>query len=61
MDLTCIDVSQLGAAAVEVGQYVELFGPGISIDEVAAAAGTISYELLTGLGSRLKRQYIETE
>jgi alanine racemase len=58
MDLLCVDVSAVDRSRVEVGQYAELFGTMLSIDDVAAAAGTISYELLTHLGSRLKRHYL---
>jgi alanine racemase len=36
---------------------VEFIGDGISLDEVAASAGTISYEILTRLGGRLRREY----
>jgi len=61
MDLTCVDVSGIDRGHVEAGQYAELFGARISIDDVAAAADTISYELLTRLGSRLKRHYIGAE
>jgi alanine racemase len=42
-----------------VGGAVELIGTQIGLDEVAAAAGTISYEILTGLGRRLRREYLE--
>lgn len=58
MDLTCIDVSGVPASEVRVGDWVELFGPTMPIDAVAEAAGTISYELLVGLGPRLRRQYV---
>lgn len=58
MDLVCVDVSAIDRGQVEVGEYAELFGASISIDDVAAAAGTISYELLTRLGPRLKRHYL---
>jgi alanine racemase len=34
---------------------VTLIGEGLSLDEVAAQAGTISYEVLTGLGRRFHR------
>ncbi|MCY3839637.1 MAG: hypothetical protein OXH09_13470, partial [Gammaproteobacteria bacterium] len=34
-----------------------VFGRTVGIDETAAWAGTISYELLTRLGSRLQRFY----
>ena len=57
MDLTCIDVSALPPSAISVGDYVELIGPTITLDEVANAAGTIGYEILTRLGSRLERRY----
>jgi alanine racemase len=43
---------------VRPGEYVELFGPNLPIDEVAAAAGTIAYELLTQLSRRAERLYI---
>lgn len=38
-------------------QWIELIGPTVPLDEVATAAGTIGYELLTGLGSRYHRTY----
>ncbi|MDN2567699.1 alanine racemase [Aquibium sp. A9E412] len=57
MDLTMFDVTDLGPDAVAVGDTIELFGPNMPIDAVAAAAGTIGYELLTGLGRRYHRRY----
>jgi alanine racemase len=57
MDLSCVDVSSLPPAAVAVGAPVELIGPTVTIDELAAAAGTISYEILTRLSPRLQREY----
>lgn len=59
MDLIAVDVGALPHDRVRVGDPVELLGPTIGVDEVAAAAGTISYEILTGLGRRLKREYSE--
>jgi alanine racemase len=59
MDLTMFDVTDLGDGIVNRGDLIELFGPNISVDEAAEAAGTISYELLTGLGRRYHRRYIE--
>lgn len=58
MDLTCVDVTSLARDGVRVGDSVELFGPTVPLDEVAETAGTISYEILTGLGSRLVRDYV---
>lgn len=59
MDLIALDVGALPRGAVRVGDPVELIGPTVSVDELAAAAGTISYEILTGLGSRPARLYVE--
>ena len=39
------------------GAPVELLGSHQSIDDVAADAGTISYEILTQLGHRYAREY----
>jgi alanine racemase len=60
MDLIMVDVGSMPRDAVRVGDPVELIGPTIGVDEVAAAAGTISYEILTGLGNRLVRLYVES-
>ena len=51
MDMLCVDVSELPEAYI--GTPVTLWGEGLSADEVAASAGTVSYELLTGLGARV--------
>lgn len=61
MDLTIFDVTGLGADAVAPGDMIELFGPNIAIEEAARAAGTISYELLTGLSRRFHRVYVRGE
>ena len=58
MDLTIFDVTDVPEGEIRVGDYVELFGPNIPVDDVARAAGTIGYELLTGLGLRYERRYI---
>jgi len=55
MDLTLLDVTDMPEDLVEPGTRAEFFGPNIAIDDVAAAAGTISYELLTALGRRVDR------
>jgi alanine racemase len=57
MDLTTLDVSDFDADAVGIGTAVELFSPAYDLDSVAAAAGTIGYEILTRLGSRFDRIY----
>ena len=55
MDLIALDVTDISGA--ERGDWVELFGPNVPVDEVADHADTIGYELLTGLGRRYARRY----
>lgn len=57
MDMCGFDVTDIDD--IQAGDWLELFGPTIAIDEVARAAGTIGYELLTGLGDRYSRVYVE--
>ena len=60
MDMMAIDVTDL-PQAVKRGDRAEILGPNILIDEAASWAGTISYELLTRLGSRYARLYSELD
>jgi alanine racemase len=57
MDLTMFDVTDLPENDVAVGDWLELIGPTISLEEAALAAGTVNYEILTSLGSRYARHY----
>jgi alanine racemase len=52
MDLVCIDVTDLPDGAVHRGDAATLIGGDLTIDDVAAAAGTIGYEILTRLSAR---------
>jgi alanine racemase len=52
MDLMTVDISDLPDRAVHRGGVATLIGGELSIDDVAAAAGTIGYEVLTRLGAR---------
>ena len=52
MDLMTVDISDLPDRAVHRGEVATLIGGELSIDDVAAAAGTIGYEVLTRLGAR---------
>ena len=54
MDLCMVAVDD---GQVAVGDVATVFGGIVSLDEQARAAGTISYELLTALGSRVPRCY----
>ncbi len=51
MDMICVDISDIPEAYI--GTPVTLWGDGLSADEVAAAAGTVSYELLCALAPRV--------
>lgn len=53
MDLLTVDVTHLD----EIPDTLEIIGPHQGIDDLAEAAGTIGYEILTALGSRYTRQF----
>jgi alanine racemase len=55
MDLTTYDVT--GHPAAQPGSWLELLGPAQTPDDVAEAAGTNGYEVLTSLGRRFQRIY----
>lgn len=57
MDMTMIDVT--GVAGVKQGDEVIIFGKELSIQDVAAWAETIPYEIMTGISQRVKRVYFE--
>ncbi len=58
MDMLFADITGLPDAGV--GSEVTLWGEGLSADEVAAAAGTVSYELLCALTPRVPVEVIAT-
>ncbi|RAH98908.1 alanine racemase [Acuticoccus sediminis] len=53
MDLIAVDVT--GVPCVR-GDYIEMIGPNVPVDTVAAHAGTIGYEFFTGLTHRADRR-----
>ena len=55
MDLLTVDVTHLR----EMPKTLDILGPHQTIDELADAAGSISYEIITGLGARYQRRYLE--
>ncbi|MBW9112821.1 alanine racemase [Rhizobium cauense] len=61
MDLTIFDVTDIPENAVRAGDYVELFGKNVLVDDVARSAGTIGYEILTSIGLRHERRYLVEE
>lgn len=58
MDLITVDMTDIPAEAVYVGAWAETMGENVPAPELAAAAGTLPYELLTSLGKRYTRRYI---
>ena len=57
MDMTMIDIT--GIPGVREGDDVIVFGPQLPVDQVASWAGTIPYEIMTGISQRVKRVYFE--
>jgi alanine racemase len=57
MDLITLDVSDLPPEQTRIGTYIDLIGGRRAVDDVAAEAGTIGYELLVRLGRRIPRLY----
>jgi len=56
MGMISVDLTDLDK--VEVGDPVELWGQGLSVNEVASHAGTIGYEILAGLTGRVPVTYL---
>lgn len=59
MDLITVDVTDIPEAALHSQAIATIIGPHRPVDQVAKEAGTIGYEILTGLGARYKRVYLE--
>lgn len=61
MDQIVVDVSRVPGVAP--GEPVTLIGKDgkeeVTVEELARHAGTISYDILTGIGARVRREYIE--
>ena len=56
MDMCMIDITGIPA---EEGDEVIVFGPGYQLEEFASNAGKITYEVLTGISTRVKRVYFQ--
>jgi alanine racemase len=57
MDMTMVDVTDM--PGVTEGEEVVIFGRGLSLNVLAAWAGTIPYDIMTGISQRVKRIYYE--
>lgn len=60
MDLLTIDISAVPPSQAQRGAQVEIIGPHMTIEDMAARAGTASYEVLTSLGPRFTRIAIDS-
>jgi alanine racemase len=56
MDMVMVE---LGDLQITPGEEAVLIGPEQSAGTMAKDAGTISYEILTGLGARIPRLYLQ--
>lgn len=60
MDMIGVDVTDLNEVPAP-GDMVEVLGRHVGVDDLADVAGTIGYEILTGLKGRYSRSYVESE
>ena len=58
MDLITVDITDLEETPIERGDWAEIIGPTITIEDIGRASGTIGYEVLTRLSPRFTRIYI---
>jgi alanine racemase len=57
MDSIIVDMTALPEGTLKLGDLVEVIGPHQTLEGLAEDAGTIAYEILTGLGHRYRREY----
>jgi alanine racemase len=57
MDMTMVDIT--GRDDIREGDIAVVFGKEISVSVLARWAGTIPYEIMTGISQRVQRVYIE--
>jgi len=59
MDLVTFDATDVPDELLRRGGWIELIGGRATVDDLASFAGTISYEVLTSLGHRYHRIYLD--
>ena len=59
MDMITVDLTDVPAA--DVGDRVVLWGSNPGVEEIAARAGTIPYEVMCGLSQRTKHRIVDDE
>ncbi len=57
MDMFMVDITDI--PSVQVGETAVVFGRELPLTELAELAGTIPYEIMTGISQRVKRVYVE--
>jgi len=57
MDMTMVDITD--GPSIELDDEVVVFGEGLSVVTLAQWAGTIPYEIMTGIAPRVNRVYVE--
>ncbi|MCH9807325.1 MAG: alanine racemase [Alphaproteobacteria bacterium] len=58
MDLITVDITDLEDVEVKRGQWAQIIGPHITIEDIGRSSGTIGYEVLTRLSPRFTRVYL---
>ncbi len=61
MDLITVDVTDLPEGAAMPGEFAKLIAEDLTIEDAGFSAGTIGYEILTRLGHRFTRLYLDDE
>jgi alanine racemase len=59
MDLATYDATDVPDEDLHRGEWVVMLGKRVTVDDLASYAGTIGYEVLTSLGSRYHRVYVD--
>ena len=57
MDVVTLDITDITGPEPVAGDWVDVLGPDQDADHLAQQAGTIGYEILTGLSARYHRRY----
>ena len=60
MDYITIDITQIASEKIKTGDFIEIIGDKFTLDDLATVANTVPHELLTRLGTRHHRIYINT-
>jgi alanine racemase len=60
MDMAVVDLTDLQNDIPHPGEFAEVLGPHLSVDDQADPGGTIGYEILTSLKGRYSRSYVNS-